>query len=299
MTDRDDDVARGYRALPRDEPPASIDAAILAASRRAVKARPTATRRWGPPLAAAAVLVLSVGVVLRMQLEQPDIATSMPAREEAVPPRAPSPPAQVAPAAEPATPTPQASADAMSAAPQARMAQKPIAQPEAKRARRSEPPLEPQPAAPPAPLETRPAPPPAAAFAPSAPAPVDASPPRAATSETRQDIALSPEATITAPVRAAPPPMAAAPSAARPTPLQDAKRESMLEKRSAGLAANTAGARADSEAATPEAALERIAKLRAEGRHADADRELERFRREHPGYRIPEAMWERVKPPAP
>lgn len=47
---------------------------------------------------------------------------------------------------------------------------------------------------------------------------------------------------------------------------------------------------------TPERELERIAKLREEGRHADADKALEQFRRDHPGYRIAEAMWERVRP---
>jgi hypothetical protein len=52
-------------------------------------------------------------------------------------------------------------------------------------------------------------------------------------------------------------------------------------------------------AAEPDAALrelERIAALRAAGRDAEADRALEDFRRNHSGYRIPEAMWERVKP---
>jgi len=39
-----------------------------------------------------------------------------------------------------------------------------------------------------------------------------------------------------------------------------------------------------------------ILKLREEGRHFDADKALEQFRRNHPGYRIAEAMWERVRP---
>jgi hypothetical protein len=46
----------------------------------------------------------------------------------------------------------------------------------------------------------------------------------------------------------------------------------------------------------PSQELERIAKLREEGRHDDADKALEEFRRRHPGYRIPDAIWERVKP---
>ena len=53
----------------------------------------------------------------------------------------------------------------------------------------------------------------------------------------------------------------------------------------------------DSLAKDPRAAeLERIARLRAEGRHDEADKALETFRRAHPDYRIPEAMWERVRP---
>ena len=42
--------------------------------------------------------------------------------------------------------------------------------------------------------------------------------------------------------------------------------------------------------------LERIAQLRVQGRNAEADKALEEFRRANPDYRIPEAMWERVKP---
>lgn len=49
-------------------------------------------------------------------------------------------------------------------------------------------------------------------------------------------------------------------------------------------------------ASSPEQELERIAKLRADGNDAEADRLLEEFRRVHPGYPIPEPTWERVKP---
>jgi hypothetical protein len=45
----------------------------------------------------------------------------------------------------------------------------------------------------------------------------------------------------------------------------------------------------------PAQELERIAKLREEGRHEDADKALDEFRRRHPSYRIPDAMWERVR----
>jgi len=46
----------------------------------------------------------------------------------------------------------------------------------------------------------------------------------------------------------------------------------------------------------PAAELERIARLRSEGRHEEADKALEAFVRKHPDYRIPDAVWNRVKP---
>jgi hypothetical protein len=42
--------------------------------------------------------------------------------------------------------------------------------------------------------------------------------------------------------------------------------------------------------------LERIATLRRENKHVEADEALAKFRRENPDYRIPEAIWEQVKP---
>lgn len=41
--------------------------------------------------------------------------------------------------------------------------------------------------------------------------------------------------------------------------------------------------------------LERIAELRRAGRHDEADKALAAFRQRHPGYRIPEAMLEKVE----
>src|SRR5687768_11030936 len=99
MAERDDDVARGYRAAAREEPPAALDAAILAASRRAVGARPGGVRRWAGPLSIAAVLVLGIGVTLRMQQERPGIESAVPASEYQMPEASPSvaeAPAQVA-----------------------------------------------------------------------------------------------------------------------------------------------------------------------------------------------------------
>jgi hypothetical protein len=68
-------VSRAYRAAADSEPPAHLDRAIQAAARRAVGGRPRAAfspfgRRWlGPATAAAAVLVLSVGLVTFLSRE--------------------------------------------------------------------------------------------------------------------------------------------------------------------------------------------------------------------------------------
>ena len=46
---------------------------------------------------------------------------------------------------------------------------------------------------------------------------------------------------------------------------------------------------------TPERELERIADLRAQGRHDEADKALTEFRKRYPDYRIPQAMREKVE----
>src|SRR5690242_16807081 len=76
--ERDDDVAREYRGLPREEPPARLDAAIRAEARRALQAHPaplvppTGRRSWAFPVAAAAIIVLAVAVTTQVEREQGD-----------------------------------------------------------------------------------------------------------------------------------------------------------------------------------------------------------------------------------
>jgi hypothetical protein len=127
--DRDlEALSRVYRGAAQDEPPAELDAAIRAAARREVQARPQPLgrfqlRRWRTPLAAAAVIVLSVSTVMVSMHERPDewpqgrsvvlpqlggapsVESQMSADEPGKPAveAAPAPPAVTAPA--PAAPT--------------------------------------------------------------------------------------------------------------------------------------------------------------------------------------------------
>ena len=65
----------------------------------------------------------------------------------------------------------------------------------------------------------------------------------------------------------------------------------------AGLAAerDMRADRARTQAESPERELERIAGLRVQGRHEEADRALAEFRKRYPEYRIPEEMRPRVE----
>jgi hypothetical protein len=265
MPETGDGLGRAYRDLPREEPPAHLDAAILAASRRAVASAPEAVprrgfaARWGAPISVAAVLVLGIAISLRMQLEQPGIETSLPerAREAPVPKaKVVEPPAQVEPPTIQAQPQPV-----------------------------------PKPAAPPPPA--RQAPPPRAAapaFVPTpVPAPAAAAPAAIAPQGMTESKQEMPAERMRAP---------AAPAAATPELRAAPMSPSTMMKRSAASDAAGAGASANAReaaVASPEIELERIARLRAEGRDEEADRALEEFRKRHPDYRIAEPMLERVR----
>lgn len=73
-------VSAGYRQLGAESPPEALDAAILAASRRALGAGPrrSRARRWALPVSIAAVVVLTMSIVVRVQLERPDLETATP-----------------------------------------------------------------------------------------------------------------------------------------------------------------------------------------------------------------------------
>lgn len=261
MSDPGDRLDRTYRSLAREEPPASLDAEILAAARRAV-ARPSLARRWGVPVSMAALLVLAVGVTLEMQHEEPGIETSAPKAPASVP-------AENSPRQEPASGSLQGAAPAASPPVQAPAESKPALavplKPPEKKAKREAPATREAPAMREAPQ----------AF-PAVPAPVQSQ---------GNLVRQAPPATASAPMPAAPP-AAAEQRFAAPAP--------SMAKRSA----TTGGAAADLMTATtsPATELEKIAQLREAGRDAEADRALEEFRKRYPDYRIDDAMWQRVKP---
>ena len=86
---RDAQLTAAYRAAAQDMPPPALDAAILAAARREVGAGPRPAgfsfRAWRGPLSVAAVVVLSVSLVMLMREEAPELVA---------PPRADDPAAK-------------------------------------------------------------------------------------------------------------------------------------------------------------------------------------------------------------
>lgn len=269
MTDeRDPKLSRAYRELGREEPPRALDDAILAAARRAERTHPApllspgvgrpARERWTFPLAAAAVIMLAVGVVVHLQQEQPGIDGVQVAAEKAPPALAPAPAAEASrPAPQPEAPKPEetviarAPASAKAAAPREQAAREEI--------------------------------------------------PKLAASEARGASAgpfvQSPPAVASAP-GPAPAPSAAAPVPAR-KPMAMQRAEEGMRDRADGaerqVVAEATAKRSQDAGETPEKWLERIAELRRAGRHEEADKALAEFRLRHPGYRIPEAMLEKVE----
>ncbi len=88
------EVSERYRAGAQDEPPAKLDAVILAAARREVE-QPRPRRNWQMPASIAAMLVIGVSLVLIVRDNEPPLPSlERPAADEAK--LAKSTPAQLA-----------------------------------------------------------------------------------------------------------------------------------------------------------------------------------------------------------
>lgn len=270
-------VSRRYRELSAEEPPRALDEAILAAARREAGAGPAAQyapsarssrQRWYAPLAAAAVLVLAVAVTLQMQIERPGIESPAP---QAAAPRADRP------AATPAT--------------EAELKLKVDAQFKSARtqAAREMAPAPSKPAEPAAPASTARVPQPFAANQ-AAGAASRSDDTRAAVSSVTGERARQMEERISRDAEAG----ARAPRLGA-FQAQAGRAESSAPAEIAKSADAQAAPQAQKQAESPERELERIAQLRAQGRHDEADRALAEFRKRYPDYKIPDAMRERIE----
>ncbi|MET0680192.1 MAG: hypothetical protein ABWZ41_04250 [Burkholderiales bacterium] len=294
MTDpdfRDPNVDRAYRETPRDEPPSELDERIRAAARRAVGTRPQSLEqqaadekrrrswasRWRVPLSVAATIVIATTLTVMVQDEERrprddagrDAAPMIVAPREAERPAPASTPEaaarSVAPAQAPAAPPPAPRSPEPDAA-AARVPDPPdrakAPRPPASNQKREEPTLEVQ----------QPA---AGEPAPVAPGQLEMR------RQTPQPAA--------APPLAAPAPSPASPSAAKPARQMapaGAASESLRRDRALGDRPERAS-RDASAIRTPEAWIDHIRSLRAQGREAEATAELAEFRRAYPDFQLP------------
>jgi len=281
-------VGEGYRRLGAEHPPAALDAAILAASRRAVGAGPRRSgitlRRWALPVSVAAVVVLTMSLVVRVQLEKPDFELAAPI------------PATVPPADDKAASRKVQEKDEV-----------------ARLAKRNE-------AAEAQPKMTAGAPPAAVASAPVAgerersvarqaiPAPAARQAPEAPpAAKAPRFVAEPPARTPAENLTAAPPVPSSAmrPDAGMGSVREEPKGSALAEQGTASagraesrlISEDRAIASAESvgkKDESPREWLERIAKLRREGRVKEADESLAEFRRRYPDYEIPKELRDAV-----
>lgn len=257
--ERDPKVSAAYRDLGAEEPPRALDDAILAAARRS--ARPWA-RRWAVPLSLAAVLVLSVTVTLRIQHEQPALESPAPAQKEP----AAAPPVELAEAQL------KLKAEEQLKAPTRERRVKTALQGETKQD-------EPKPFVQPMRDE-------APAAAPAAPAVVAPAP--SAVLSSRADAARGAASSVAGT-------MARQAEERTARDAEAAARAPQVGPVQALARRAEPAATAKSAAQPPERELERIAELRRQGKHDEADKALAEFRKNHPDFRIPEPMLERVE----
>lgn len=309
-------VSRAYAMTPRDEPPAAIDAAILAQARAGAKkaagdglgvlgsVHAQSDRRrflWGPPMATAALLVLSVSLVMWMEREQPEVLTvsgpvaQEPEKSREQPSLEPVPlQAGRAPKADGVSAASRQRDDGASARSgasdvpamaEAMTSPAPQFAESRKSANREAPVVTAETAASPSPVPAAPST--------SAPSAAPALPsPYAPSTELSAAIASAeragPDLPSGSPQRSAS--SQTARSAAAPAA---AERRSLRAAESAG---NFAASRDAKQQESPQAWLVRIAELRKQGRTREAEESLAEFRKRYPDYPIPAADFETMKP---
>ncbi len=258
--EQDKDVARRYRELGREEPPPTLDARIRAEARSALE---THAAPLVPPTGRRRWYfpVAAAAVVMLA------VAVAMQVERE-------QPAEQIA------------------AAPEVRKdeVKKEVAAEE--KQRNQEATVQPQPAQADA-LTKRPEPRPFAEAPKMREMPAEPS----AGARSREDFSRDNRARQDRPA-ASPPaaPSTRAPASASATPPAAASADAAPQRNVQAEAASGALARSK-VAEAPDAWLERIARLRAEGRNDEADKQLEAFRKQYPDYKIPPETLKKVERP--
>jgi hypothetical protein len=287
--ERDPKLSQRYRELGSEEPSRELDQTILAAAHRAADkphaplVAPAGRHRWYFSLAAAAILVLAVALTVQLERQQPD--------PEAV---------AVAPAPAPSDRNEGFSYYNHEAPPPVLEQRR-----DAKRAERQkpverskvQPGFTPDPA--PQPAESALQERDSADVARSER--LEARQQQGPSVEAQSGPAPAPSATAESRVEARPTPAPAPSAADPPAPRGLFGRSSNAQLVPPGTAPAPQVNAPDSRVAavavplTPERLLERIAELRKEGRHSEADQLLAEFRQRYPDYRISEEMLQKVE----
>lgn len=270
MSEIDPKLSHAYREAAREEPPAALDAAILAAARERV-ARPQRRARaswirWMAPASAVATLAIGVSIALLVEREQPATFDESSVRPAAPQPQGAPPAAEAAKAADSAVPAQTIKREAPAASVRA-----PASEP--MRAAPAQPPA----AAAPAPIAPAPAP---AAVTP-APAPMRAEPVQPLNAPAAQAFPAESRE------RAAESKLSAPKAAAEANVARDAAAGAAGAPAATG---RVAPLRKQAAQRSPQAWLEDIARLKREGRDNEATEQLAEFRKAYPAYPVPESL---------
>jgi hypothetical protein len=279
-----------YRASSQEQPPAVIDERILAAARNEPSRRVPPFLSWGVPFAAAAVVVLTVSLVVVLRDEPADTAklsfgeppqATAPSSSEAVRENAAADStkdAEAVNARRRASAGPQLPKQAVSIPTEQSALAPPVSQKMADQVK----------AAPEAKAEA------------AAPAAQPASSPPASPA-LRAPLPQT-EAQESAEGRSAPAASAAANEGVRPRPVERSiaeQRQAKTVEADQSSSKSSLGTATDSvrrlesrtdDAVSPEQWLERIDKLRKEGRDAEAKKSLAEFRKRYPAFPLPEHL---------